>query len=62
MPQKLSKEKEKLLDEIDRVEKKLNNERFMAKAKEAVVAEERAKGEKYKVMLQAVNERIDALN
>jgi len=59
---RLSKEKEKLLDEIDRVEKKLNNERFMAKAKEAVVAEERAKGEKYKVMLQAVNERIDALN
>jgi len=59
---RLSKEKEKLLDEIDRVEKKLNNERFMAKAKEAVVEEERAKGEKYKVMLQAVNERIDALN
>ena len=59
---RLSKEKEKLLDEIDRVEKKLNNERFMAKAKEAVVEEERAKGEKYKAMLQAVNERIDALN
>lgn len=59
---RLSKEKEKLLDEIDRVEKKLNNERFMAKAKEAVVDEERAKGEKYKAMLQAVNERIDALN
>ncbi|MGB4589031.1 MAG: valine--tRNA ligase [Clostridiaceae bacterium] len=59
---RLSKEKEKLMDEIDRVEKKLNNERFMAKAKEAVVEEERAKGEKYKAMLQAVNERIDALN
>lgn len=58
---RLSKEKEKLEDEIDRVAKKLNNERFLAKAKEEVIAEERAKGEKYQAMLNAVLERMDTL-
>ena len=47
--------------EIDRVEKKLSNEKFVSKAPEAVVNEEKAKGEKYKEMLNAVLERISAL-
>ena len=45
-----------------RVEKKLSNEKFVSKAPEAVVNEERVKGEKYKEMLQAVLQRIEALN
>lgn len=59
--ERLNKEKDKLEKEIDRVEKKLSNERFVSKAPEAVVNEEKAKGEKYKEMLSAVLERIDAL-
>ena len=47
--------------ELDRVEKKLSNEKFVSKAPEAVVNEEKAKGEKYKEMLNAVLERISAL-
>ncbi|MEW9095042.1 MAG: valine--tRNA ligase [Clostridiaceae bacterium] len=60
--ERLNKEKEKLEKEIDRVEKKLSNEGFVKKAPEAVIEEERAKGEKYKEMLNAVLERINSLN
>ena len=60
--ERLENEKKKLEGEILRVEKKLSNERFVSKAPEAVVEEERAKGEKYKEMLKAVLERIEALN
>ncbi len=59
--ERLNKEKEKLESEISRVEKKLNNENFVKKAPEAVVAEERAKGENYKSMLDAVLSRIENL-
>lgn len=59
--ERLDKEKKKLEGEIKRVEGKLSNERFMSKAPEAVVNEEKAKGEKYKEMLEAVIERLDAL-
>ena len=59
--ERLSKEKEKLLGEIDRVEKKLTNERFISKAPQSVVDEEKAKGEKYKAMLEAVKQRIASL-
>ena len=59
--ERLNKEKTKLEGEILRVEKKLSNERFVSKAPEAVVNEERAKGVKYKEMLEAVLERIEAL-
>lgn len=58
---RLNKEKDKLEKEIDRVEKKLSNEKFVSKAPETVVNEEKAKGEKYKEMLNAVLERISAL-
>ncbi|WP_315122067.1 valine--tRNA ligase [uncultured Clostridium sp.] len=60
--ERLDKEKEKLEKEIDRIEKKLSNEGFVKKAPEAVIEEERAKGEKYKEMLNAVLERINSLN
>lgn len=59
--ERLNKEKEKLEKEIDRVEKKLANERFVAKAPKEVVEEEKAKGEKYKEMLQAVLVRLESL-
>jgi valyl-tRNA synthetase len=59
--ERLNKEKEKLEKEIDRVEKKLSNERFVSKAPEAVVNEEKEKGEKYKEMFNSVVERINSL-
>ena len=59
--ERLNKEKEKLEKEIDRVEKKLSNERFVAKAPQDVVDAEKAKGEKYKEMLDAVLARIEKL-
>ncbi|WP_055667576.1 valine--tRNA ligase [Desnuesiella massiliensis] len=59
--ERLNKEKDKLQGEIDRVEKKLNNQSFVSKAPETVVAEEKAKGEKYRVMLEAVLTRIESL-
>ncbi|WP_032121543.1 valine--tRNA ligase [Clostridium amazonitimonense] len=59
--ERLNKEKEKLQSEIERVEKKLSNEKFVSKAPEAVVEEEKAKGEKYKTMLDAVLGRIESL-
>lgn len=59
--ERLNKEKAKLEGEIQRVEKKLSNQGFVAKAPEAVINEEKAKGEKYKEMLNAVLERINSL-
>ena len=59
--ERLNREKEKLLNEIDRVENKLCNEKFVAKAPQELVIAEKAKGEKYKEMLQAVVERIESL-
>jgi valyl-tRNA synthetase len=59
--ERLNKEKEKLEGEIERVEKKLSNEKFVAKAPQNVVDEEKAKGEKYKNMLDSVIARIESL-
>ncbi|HAG43448.1 MAG TPA: valine--tRNA ligase, partial [Clostridium sp.] len=59
--ERLNKKKEKLKSEIDRVEKKLSNEKFVAKAPQAIVDEEKAKGEKYKEMLKAIVDRIEGL-
>lgn len=55
---RLEKEKERLQQEIRRVEGKLSNEGFLKKAPEKVVAEEKAKGEKYKEMLTMVEESL----
>ena len=59
---RLMSEKTKLEGEIKRVEGKLNNAGFMAKAPEKLVAEEREKGEKYKEMLDKVLLSIDAMS
>ena len=48
----------KLEGEIKRVEGKLNNAGFVSKAPQKVVDEEKAKGEKYKEMLEKVLENI----
>ncbi len=58
---RLEKEAEKLQQEVDRVEKKLSNEKFVAKAPAAVVEAERAKGADYQAQREAVLERIAAL-
>jgi len=57
---RLNEEKKRLLSEIKRVEGKLSNEGFVAKAPAKVVEEEKAKGEKYKQMLQNVEESLKA--
>jgi len=59
--ERLEKEKTKLQGELDRVHGKLNNEKFMSKAPENVVAEEREKLEKYQLMMEKVVERLEAL-
>ena len=56
--QRLEKEREKLLSEIDRVVKKLGNESFVAKAPQKLVEEEKAKKEKYEKMLDEVEDAI----
>ncbi|MDP4152634.1 MAG: valine--tRNA ligase [Bacillota bacterium] len=59
--ERLKKEKATLEGEIKRVEGKLSNAGFVSKAPAAVVEEERAKGEKYKTMLQKVIDSISEL-
>ena len=54
-------EKKKLEGEVTRIEKKLSNEGFVAKAPEAVINGEKEKLVKYKEMLDAVLVRIDTL-
>ena len=58
---RLEKEAEKLQQEVDRVEKKLSNEKFVAKAPATVVEAERAKGADYQAQREAVLERIATL-
>ena len=58
---RLAKEKDRLLGEIDRAEKKLSNERFVSKAPANVVEEERNKVVKYKAMLLQLEEQIARL-
>ena len=60
--ERLNGEKAKMLKEIERVEKKLSNQGFLAKAPQNVVDEEKAKGEKYKAMLSQIEERIAQMN
>ena len=59
--ERLSKEKVKLESEVERVNKKLANEGFVAKAPAKLLKEEKAKKEKYETMLAHVNERIMSL-
>ncbi|MDR1773287.1 MAG: valine--tRNA ligase [Clostridioides sp.] len=57
--ERLTKEKENLLSEIKRVDGKLANQGFLAKAPEKLVQEERDKKEKFTEMLSVVEERIE---
>lgn len=59
--ERLEKEKAKLEDEIKRVDAKLSNQGFVAKAPLKVVDEEKEKQIKYKQMLENVLERINSL-
>ena len=59
--ERLEKEKEKMLKEIERVDKKLNNQGFISKAPQNVIDEEKAKGEKYKAMLNQIQERLSQM-
>ena len=59
--ERLEKEEKRLEGELARVNGMLRNERFMAKAPEAKVAEERAKLEKYMQMSAQVKERLSQL-
>lgn len=59
--ERLKKEQKRLEGELARVQGMLGNERFMAKAPEQKVAEERAKLEKYSQMKAQVEERLAQL-
>lgn len=59
--ERLNGEKKKLEGEIKRVEGKLSNPGFVNKAPQKVVDEEKAKGEKYKEMLEKVIKSIESM-
>ena len=59
--ERLKKEKKKLESEVERVEKKLANQGFVSKAPQHLIDEEKAKGEKYRGMLETVTARLEAL-
>ncbi len=60
--ERLTKEREKTIGEIERLEKKLGNEGFVAKAPAAVVEGEKAKLAKYKDVLAGVEAAIAKIN
>ena len=64
----LEKEKERLLKEQEKLEKELarskgmlSNERFLSKAPEAKVNEEKEKLQKYEQMMEQVKKQLDSL-
>lgn len=59
--ERLKKEEEKLTKELARVNGMLGNERFISKAPEAKIAEEREKLEKYTNMMEQVKQRLAQL-
>ncbi|PNV61163.1 valine--tRNA ligase [Clostridium sp. chh4-2] len=59
--ERLEKEEERLNKELSRVNGMLNNERFVSKAPEAKIAEEKEKLEKYTQMMEQVKERLAQL-
>ncbi len=59
--ERLTKEKKRLEGELKRVNGMLNNEKFMSKAPENKIAEEREKLEKYTSMMAKVEEELAAL-
>ena len=59
---RLEKEKDKLTKEVERIEKKLGNEGFVAKAPAHVVEEEKSKKEDYELKRKKVIDRIEELS
>ena len=59
--ERLKNEEERLNKELDRVNHMLSNEKFVSRAPEAKIAEERAKQEKYRQMMEQVQERLSQL-
>ncbi len=60
--ERLKGEKDKMLKEIERVDKKLANQGFVSKAPQKVIDEEKAKGEKYRAKLSQIEERLKQLS
>ena len=60
--ERLAKEEKKLIGEVKRVEGMLSNERFMSKAPQAKIDEEKEKLVKYTNMLEQVRERLAQLS
>ncbi len=58
---RLQKEKAKVQKDIDFVMKKLNNPGFVAKAPEAVIAQEREKAAKYQELMEKLDASLAAL-
>lgn len=59
--ERLEKEKAKLQKELARSNGMLNNEKFLSKAPESKVKEEREKLEKYKQMMEEVEKRLSSM-
>ena len=59
--ERLTKEKERLTKELARVNGMLSNEKFISKAPEAKIAEEKEKLAKYTQMMEQVEERLGQL-
>lgn len=59
--ERLNKEKAKLEGEIKRVNGKLSNHGFLAKAPQKLVDEEKAKKEKFEEMMKSVEERLASI-
>ena len=59
--ERLKKEEERLTKELARVNGMLGNEKFVSKAPQAKIDEEKAKLEKYTQMMEQVKERLEAL-
>ena len=59
--ERLEKEEKRLAGEIARANGMLNNEKFISKAPEAKIAEEKEKLQKYTQMMEAVKERLTQL-
>lgn len=59
--ERLTKEEARLTKELARVNGMLNNEKFISKAPEAKINEERAKLDKYTQMMEQVQERLKGL-
>jgi valyl-tRNA synthetase len=55
---RLAKELDTLIKEVERAEKKLSNQNFVAKAPADVIEKERAKQKEYMDKQQAVKERL----